>query len=182
MAEFQLRRNIEISLAVVALLWVIFLADWFMPADFRLYGLRPRRVDGLAGIVFSPFLHADFRHLLSNSGALLVLLAVALSLDRKWTAEAVAIIILCGGGGVWLFGRPNTVHIGASGVIFGLIGFLVFIGLFQRRWKTLAVSLLVAALYGGVVLTLFSYASGVSWSGHFWGFAAGVLAAWWLRK
>lgn len=182
MAELKLRRNIEIALAAVALLWVIFLTDWFLPADFRLYGLRPRRVDSLPGILFFPFLHANVQHLAGNSGVLLVLLAVSLSLNRIWTLEALVIIILGGGAGVWVFGKPNTVHIGASGVIFGLIGFLVFIGLFQRRWKTLAVSLLVAALYGGVLLTLFLYTPGISWSGHFWGFAAGVFAAWLMRK
>lgn len=182
MPEIKLRRNIEIALAVVVLIWAVFLADWFLSADLRLYGVRPRRVDGLAGIFFFPFLHADLRHLAGNSGALFVLLAMSLSLNRIWTAEALLIIVVVSGGGVWVFGKPGTVHIGASGVVFGLIGFLVFIGLFQHRWKTLIVSVLVATLYGGVALTLFRYTSGISWSGHFWGFVSGVLSAWWLRK
>ena len=181
-AETGLIRNVEVALSVVALMWAVFFLNAFLPVDFRQYGVVPRQADGLWGILCAPFLHGNLNHLLANSGPLFALLAVSLSFSRRMTAAALAAIVLIGGLGVWVFGKPHTVHIGASGVIFGLIGFLVFIGIFGRRWKTLALSLVVFFAYGGVLTTLFIHMPGVSWSSHFWGFAAGVLAAWRLGR
>ena len=121
----KVRQNLQTALAAVTILWLVFFIDFASPMDLRLYGLRPRHLDSLAGIVFMPFLHADLRHLIANSGILFVLLAVSLSFSRKLTFGALWIIILVGGGLVWLSGKEGTIHIGASGVIFGLIGFLM---------------------------------------------------------
>ena len=104
-----------------------------------------------------------------------------MSYNRKLTLEAVAFIGLAGGGLVWVFGSANSVHIGASGIIFGLIGFLLFLGVFRREWKTMIISLVVLVFYGGTLLSLLVYIPGVSWSGHFFGFCAGVVAAWLAR-
>ena len=82
---------------------------------------------------------------------------------------------------VWLVGRPETVHIGASGVIFGLIGYLMFLGLFRRNWKAVIISVVVTLFYGGALYSFLVYVPGISWSGHFFGFLSGVLAAWWVR-
>ncbi len=128
-----------------------------------------------------PFLHANATHLGANSGALVVLLTVSFTYSRIMTLEAITTIIFAGGLGVWIFGHPQTVHIGASGVIFGLIGFLLFIGIFRREWKAFFFSLLSFFLYGGALLSLLVYVPGISWSAHFWGFGSGVLAAWWMR-
>jgi membrane associated rhomboid family serine protease len=157
------------------------MADVFLSADLRLYGIRPRHIDGLWGIAFSPFLHGDTRHLIANTGALFVLLVVSLSFSRKLTMIAIVSIALVGGGLVWVFGGSNTVHIGASGIIFGLIGFLMFVGIFRREWKALVVSLIVLFFYGGALYSLLVYVPGVSWTGHFFGFLSGVLTAWWTR-
>lgn len=178
----DLFRNVQAALLVVALVWAVFFLNAVFPVDFRRYGVVPRQADGLWGIILAPFLHGSLNHLVANSGPLFALLAVSLSFSRGITAAALAVIVLIGGFGVWVFGKPHTVHIGASGVIFGLIGFLVFIGIFGRRWKTLVLSLVVFFAYGGVLMTLFIYMPGVSWSSHFWGFAAGVMAAWWLSR
>jgi membrane associated rhomboid family serine protease len=83
-----------------------------------------------------------------------------------------------GGLAVWLFGSASAIHIGASGVVFGLVGYLLFIGLFRREWVALAVSAAVFFFYGGALLSLLQLTPGVSWSSHFYGFLAGVLAAW----
>ncbi len=178
----KLSRNFKTASLALAVLWIVFLANYLLPVDLRLYGIRPRRIDGLSGILFSPFLHVNLRHLIANSFALFFLLFLSLSLDKKMTGLALIIIILLGGGGVWLFGRPHTVHIGASGVIFGLLGFMLFAGIFQRRWKALFFSLAVFLLYGGLLLTLLVQRPGVSWTGHFFGFLAGVAAAWATRS
>lgn len=166
---------------MVAVLWAVFLVDRMVPLDFRAFGLRPRNTDALSGVVLSPFLHGNFQHLLGNSGALFVLLMLSLSLGRRLTFAALLIILLAGGGAVWLFGAPNTIHIGASGIIFGLLGFLLFLGIFQRRWTSLMLSAAVGVVYGGMLFSLFRYQPGVSFSGHLFGFLAGVLAAWVLR-
>jgi membrane associated rhomboid family serine protease len=174
-------KNIRIALLTVMLLWMIHVLDLLLPMDLRLYGLQPRRIDGLWGILAAPFLHGGFGHLIANSGALFVLLTVSLSFSRKLTIMAVLIIFLLGGGLVWLFGSSNTVHIGASGVIFGLMGFLMFIGIFRREWNALLLSLAVFFFYGGALLSLLIHQPGISWTGHFFGFLSGVLAASWTK-
>jgi len=177
----KIRQNIQTALTAVAILWLVFFINLALPIDLRLYGLRPRHLDSLAGILLTPFLHVDLRHLLANSGILFVLMAVSLSFSRKLTFRALWIIVLVGGGLVWLSGNEGTIHIGASGVIFGLIGFLMCLGLFRRDWKALMISLFIFLLYGGVLKMLFIYVPGVSWMGHLFGFVAGVLAAWWMK-
>lgn len=173
--------NLKIVFWIIALLWAIFFVNRFLPIDLRAYGIHPRRPDLWWGILLMPFLHGNFTHLTANSAALAGLLTVSLTYDRKLTLFAVVTITIVGGCGVFLLGSPNTVHIGASGVIFGLIGFLMFIGIFRREWKALFFSLIVCTLYGGALFSLFVYMPGISWSGHFFGFLAGVLAAYWTR-
>jgi len=177
----KIGRSIKTALAAVAILWLVYLIDYVVPLDLRLYGLRPRQLDSLAGIVFTPFLHLDLRHLIANSGVLFILLTVSLSFSRKLTFWAIGIIVLAGGGLVWATGKEGTIHIGASGVIFGLIGFLMCLGIFRRDWKALVISLAIFLLYGGALQSLFLYVPGISWTGHLFGFISGVLAAWWTR-
>jgi membrane associated rhomboid family serine protease len=181
MCGMKIRQNLQTALATVAILWLVFFINLALPMDLRLYGLRPRHLDSLVGIILTPFLHVDLRHLIANSGALFVLLTVSLSFSRKLTFRALWIIILAGGGLVWLLGKSGTIHIGASGIIFGLIGFLISLGIFRRDWKALIISLVVLLLYGGALQSLFIYVPGISWTGHLFGFLAGVLAAWWMR-
>lgn len=176
------RTNLEISLAAVSVLWAVLLADVLLPTDLRQYGIRPQDVSSLPGIVLTPFLHANLAHLIANSGALFILLLVSLSFSRRLTFQTVIIIILLSGSMVWVFGSPHTVHIGASGLIFGLIGYLLFAGLFRREWIALIVSVIVFLLYGGALLSLLTTVPGISWAGHFFGFVSGVLAAWWTRN
>jgi membrane associated rhomboid family serine protease len=177
----KVRQNLQIVLVAVAIVWLVHLLSLVLPIDFRLYGLRPRRLDGLWGIALTPFLHGGFGHLIANTSALFVLLTVSLSLSRKLTIKALLIISLLGGGLVWLFGGSNTVHIGASGIIFGLIGFLMFMGVFRREWIALVFSIAIFFCYGGALLSLLVYVPGISWTGHFFGFLSGVLAAWWTK-
>jgi membrane associated rhomboid family serine protease len=110
-----------------------------------------------------------------------VLLTISLSLGRALAWAALAIIILAGGLAVWALAAPGTVHLGASGVIFGLTGFLLFSGILRRDWKSLVASLAVLLLYGGIFFSLLVVRPGVSWSSHFFGFLAGILAAWILK-
>jgi membrane associated rhomboid family serine protease len=173
--------SLEIVIFVMALLWGIYFLNLVLPVDLRIYGIRPRSVSGLTGILFAPFLHYSIGHLLSNSLALAPLLFFSLVYSRRLTLEAVIFIALVGGMGTWLCGGRHSVHLGASGIIFGLIGYLLTIGLFRREFLALIVSLAMAFYYGWALFSLFVVLPGVSWVGHFFGFVAGVFAAWFTR-
>ena len=175
-------RNLKIAAAAVASLWLVFLINQVTALDLRLWGLRPRTIEGLPGILLAPFLHGNLYHLIANSGACFVLLALALSFNRKLAIKAVLIIVMVGGGLTWTFGNSNAVHIGASGVIFGLLAFLLSVGVLRREWSALVISAAVLVLYGGAVQSLLVYTPGTSWSGHFFGFVSGMLAAWWTKN
>ena len=178
----KIRKNLQLTLAIVSVLWLVYFIDFIAPVDLRLYGLRPRYLEGLGGILFSPFLHGNLNHLIANTGALFILLLISMSFSRKLTAIAILVIILAGGGLVWVFGHPYSIHIGCSGVIFGLLGFLLFIGIFRREKLALVVSLVIFILYGGALFSLLYYIPGISWASHFFGFLTGSLTAAWTSR
>lgn len=178
----RIGENAGIAVTCVAVLWGIFLVGLVLPFDLRSLGIHPRELRGLSGLLFAPLLHNGVSHLLANSLALATLLTISLTYSRKLTAVAVFIMALAGGGAIWLFGSSHSVHIGASGIIFGLIGYLLAIGIFRRELLALIVSLVVFAYYGWALFSLFVVLPGVSWSGHFFGFLSGILAAWLTRE
>jgi len=174
--------NADTAFYAVASLWAVYGVNAVIPVDLRQFGIRPRQLDGLWGVLFCPFLHADLAHIMANSSALFVLLALALSFSRDLAATAVFFVVVLGGGGVWLLGDAHTTVIGASGVVFGLLGFLLAAGLFRREWRALLLSVVVFFFYGGILLSLLHNKPGVSWLGHASGFVTGVLSAWWTRR
>lgn len=174
--------NCAVSLRVVLFLWAVYILNFLLPVDLRAYGIRPRYLPGLWGILACPFLHANWAHITANSTALFLLLTLALTYSRRLTYAALLGSGLLGGLAVWLLGESGTVHIGASGVIFGLIGFLIAAGFFRREWRALLYSIVVFLLYGGALTLLMERTPGVSWISHVGGFCAGVLSAWWTRK
>ncbi len=175
-------KNLKTTVCIVGVIWMVFIANFFIPYDLRYYGIKPRTIEGLWGILTMPFLHGNYAHISANTSMLFILLLVSLSFSRKLTFNAIFIIMILGGFLVWVFGTPNTVHIGASSVIFGLIGFLLFMGIFRRELKAFVFSVVVFLLYGGVLFLLMQNQKGVSWAGHFFGFVAGVVSAFKTRK
>lgn len=160
-------------------MWAVEIVDLMLPlwqAD-RL-GIRPRAADGLAGIPLSPFLHGGLGHLAANSLPFLVFGALVMIGGRGLFWGLTAFVALAGGFGVWLLAPAHTVHIGASGLIFGYLGFLLSRGLFERSigWVVIAGILLLA--YGGMIFGVLPGQSGVSWQAHLFGFLSGVVAAW----
>jgi len=180
-----LSRNVKTALTAVACLWVIFLLGiilrQFWSVDIRSFGIQPREAEGLAGILFWPFLHGNIFHLLANSFALFFLLFLSLVFFKKLTILVLGIITLVGGGAVWVFASRDTLHIGASGLIFGLIGFMISGGIFRKELKALLLAGVVLFLYGGLLLTLLVRIPGISWYGPLFGVLAGVFAAWRTR-
>lgn len=144
------------------------------------FGIRPRTVDGLWGILVAPFLHANLAHLVANTVPLLLLGWLVLLRDARHFIPVTLLAMLGAGACAWLLGAPNTVHIGASGVVFGYFGFLMLAGWFARSAASIALSLLVTVLWGGLVFGVLPGQPGISWQAHLGGFVGGVLAAKWL--
>lgn len=177
----ELRSHALILAAFVAILWAEEIVDSMLGGRLDQFGIVPRTIAGLPGILAAPFLHGGFPHLIANTSALVVLGWFVL-LRERWHFFAVsAFVIVLGGFGTWLLGA-NAIHIGASGLIFGWLGYLLFGGFFERRVSTILGSLAVALLYGGMVFGVLPSTPGVSWEMHLFGFLAGALAAWVLAR
>ncbi len=162
---------------LVALMWVSEIVD--TAADHRLdqYGIEPRDEDGLIGIPAAPFLHAGFGHLIANTVPLVMMgLAIAFAGARR-LVTVTAIVAMVSGLGTWLVAPEGTVHIGASGVVFGYATYLLSRGVFNRDLLELAIGAVVAVVWGGALLGGLLPEEGISWQGHFFGAVGGVLAA-----
>lgn len=171
----------------VALLWVMEAVDTVLGHRLDQDGIRPLQTDGLWGILWAPLLHGGWPHLIANTVPALVLgfLMTLAGMGRFITATA--IIWLLGGFGTWLIGNigaqcatitgPCTNHIGASGLIFGWLTFLIVFGFFTRTAWEIVVGVIVALVYGGILLGVVPGTPGVSWQGHLCGAVAGVVAA-----
>ena len=167
----------------VVLIWFLELIDWII-LDGALDGLgvKPRSLSGLKGILFMPFLHSGFGHLLSNTIPFIVLGALVMMSGLKTFLTVTGLSMLVAGIGVWLLGGSNSVHIGASGVVFGLFGFLLTRAYFERSISAIIIAFAVLVFYGGILWGLLPFWLGVSWLGHLFGFAGGVIAAYWVSK
>lgn len=175
----RIREELPAVIVFIAAIWLIFVFDRFLPLER--FGLIPRDVGGLVGIAAMPFLHADFGHLFNNTVPLVILLAL-LAGSRADSRLAVIMVAVLGGVLLWLFGR-DALHIGASGLVFGLAVFLIVSGILERRTVPLLVSIFVAFTYGTTLLAGISpWQQGVSWDGHLFGGIAGALVAWWLVR
>ena len=175
-------------LTFVALLYLIEIIDQLTGHSLDRNGIQPLEADGLKGILFAPLLHADWAHLLANTVTALVLGFLVTLAGMSRFVWATAIIWLVGGLGTWLIGdigscRMETVHIGASGLIFGWLAFLLVFGWLTRHIWWIITSLVVLFVYGGILLgalPVLNRCGGVSWQGHLCGAIAGLLAAYWL--
>ena len=164
----------------VALLYVIEFIDSLMNNRLDADGVRPREADGLMGIVFAPLLHAGWGHLAANTLPVLVLgFLILLSGARTWLAVT-AIVWVVGGFGTWLTGQDNSVHIGASVLIFGWLVYLIVRGFFSAKMGQIALGVLILIFYGGMLWGVFPGEQGISWQGHLFGALGGALAAWLL--
>ena len=162
----------------LSVFWVAEIIDVVLPFwGLDQYGIRPRTERGLWGILASPFLHGGFDHLIGNSVPFLILGWLTMFRERWHFALVTVMAMLLGGLGVWTFGATGSVHIGASGVIFGYLGFLLLSGFFERRFGAILVSLGVGVAYGGLAWGVLPSQPGISWEGHLFGFLAGILAA-----
>ena len=167
----------RIVLGMGAVMWVLEVIDQL--ADNRLdqYGIEPRDGDGLIGVVAAPFLHGGFDHLASNTVPFLLMGFVIAAQGAIRVLTVTAIVALVGGLGTWLIAPEHTIHIGASGIVFGYATYLISRGFFNRSALELAVGAVVALVYGSALLGGLVPEDGVSWQGHFFGAVGGILAA-----
>ena len=163
--------------ALAAIMWIVEIVDAVAGGTLDRYGIEPRDADGLAGILAAPFLHADFAHLAANSVPFLVM-GFVIALGGALRVIAVTVIVgLISGIGTWVTGPEDSVHIGASGIVFGYATYLLTRGFFSRRLLEIAVGLGIGVIWGGALLAGIEPREGISWQGHLFGAIGGVVAA-----
>ena len=172
-----MQKDLRVVVGIVAAMWIVRLVDWVLPVDLNQFGMVPRTLQGLLGIITMPFLHAGWGHLIGNTIPLCILLFILIG-SRSDYWEVLASIVVFGGLLLWCFGR-SAEHIGASGLVYGLVAFLIASGIAERKVVPIFVSLVVGFLYGTTLLSgvLPTIGSHVSWDGHLFGAIAGALTA-----
>ncbi|WP_298612020.1 rhomboid family intramembrane serine protease [uncultured Thiothrix sp.] len=178
--QHSIKQELPAVLLFVGLIWLVFALDRVLPLEQ--FGLIPRNGSHLVGIVTMPFLHGSLQHIMSNTVPLLVLLTL-LAGSRANSRTIVLSIVLLGGALLWLFGRGAALHIGASGLVFGLAVFLIVSGLLERRVIPMLIAIFVTFMYGSSLLSgILPWQPGVSWDGHLFGGIAGAVAAFFLVR
>ena len=174
----EIKTQAIILATFVAIFWLLEILDqFFFRGSLDIFGIIPHQVIGLRGILFAPFLHGDFSHLIANTVPFLILGWLVMLQETSDFFIVTGLTMLVGGLGVWLFAAPGSIHIGASILIFGYLGFLLLRGYFQRNIPSILLSILVFLLYGGTIWGVLPSRPGISWQGHLFGFLGGVLAA-----
>jgi membrane associated rhomboid family serine protease len=169
--------------AAVPVLFLIEAIDIGLGAGLDIAGgIIPRRIAGLDGILFSPFLHAGWDHLYSNAVPLILLGTFVLAAGATRFLWSTLLIMFVGGLGVWFVGDPGSVVVGASGVIFGYLGLLVMRGLVERSWWNLGVAVFIGLLYWWQLYSVFPTDQAISWQGHLFGLGGGLIAAVLFRR
>ena len=172
----RLKVNASLLLGVACLIWAVEAVNVLSGRQLTSLGILPRHLSGLIGVPLAPFIHGSVGHALVNTVPFLVLGGlVALRGTRAFVSVSV-FVILCGGAALWLFGRASY-HIGASGLIFGYLGYLIARGWYERSIGAILTALLTLFLYGGLVWGVLPSRSFISWEGHLFGMLSGVLAA-----
>ncbi len=172
---------LAIPLYFVLFLWLVFWFEVKFGVNLNKYGIYPRDLKGLRGIIFSPFIHGDIKHLYHNSIPLFVLFFSLYYFYRKIALKIFIYGTLITGILTWSFARKSF-HIGASGIVYLLFSFIFFSGIIRKNYRLIAVSLMVIFLYGSMVWYLLPIKEGVSWEGHLSGFIVGLAFAFYYRK
>lgn len=184
MPQNQIKYNskaLYIPVLTIIIIWIIYVIEIKFKLNFNSLGIYPKTVKGLRGILFSPFIHSDIKHLLNNSVPLFVMLWCLYYFYYKIANKVLILGTILTGLLTWLIGRPSF-HIGASGVIYLLVSFIFFSGIFRKYYRLIALSLAVVFLYGGMVWYILPVEERISWEGHLAGFLVGLLFAFIFRR
>ena len=172
------RPGLGVLLTLVVLAWGVEVLDVLIFKDLDRFGIRPRQVNGLPGVVLSPWLHVGWGHLIANTLTFLGLGLVVLYAEGRRFIGTTLMLVILSGLGTWLIGRGNSVHVGASGLIYGYFGYLLGRAFWERRLGWAIVGILVGVIYGGMIWGVVPTEGRVSWEGHLAGFVTGV----WLGR
>ena len=175
----EVRENATLLGGALALMWALEIVDFLIfGGALDALGVRPRSLQGLWGVLMAPLLHGGFGHLMANSAPFFLLGALSMVRRRMDFFVVTAASALTAGLGTWLIGAGNSVHIGASGVVFGYLGFLLGRGWYERRPSAIALSVAVGLGFGGMLWGLVPHLqAGISWEGHLFGFLGGLACA-----
>ena len=173
--------SLKFSAIVLIIIWSVKIFEIVFDYDFTEYGVLPRKFNGLIGILFSPLIHSDVNHLLSNSLPVIILCLLIFNFYSQIARKILIYLYFISGLWLWCIGRESF-HIGASGLIYAMASFLFFSGILRKNSQLSAVALLVIFIYGGLFWGLFPIHKNVSWEGHLTGFIAGILVSFIFRK
>ncbi len=179
MSKQQFKFSNSVIIFPVLMLLSVWLVFWYQTTinyGIKSYGIRPHKIEGLLGIVTSPFLHGDLNHLYNNSFPLLILSLALFYFYNKIAWKVIGFGVLLSGFLTWLIGSSGN-HIGASGLIYVLFSFIFFKGIFAKHYRLIALSLVVIFLYGSMIWYVFPIKQGMSWEGHLGGLITGLLFA-----
>ena len=174
-------KSLKFSAIILIIIWSVKLFEIVFDYDFTEYGVLPRNFNGLKGILFSPLIHSDVNHLLSNSLPVIILCVLIFNFYNQIAKKIFIYLYFISGLWLWCIGRESF-HIGASGLIYAMASFLFFSGILRKNSQLSAVALLVIFIYGGLFWGLFPIHKNVSWEGHLTGFIAGILVSFIFRK
>ncbi len=177
----RLRIAFAVALSFILLLWMVKLGEYLGGLDFTRFGIYPRRAGGLAGVLFAPFIHSSFAHLFANTAPIIVIGTMLLYGYPRAAKVLLPVVYLGGGIAVGLFAR-EAYHIGASGLAFGMLFFVFTIGAIRWERRTIALSLVVFFLYGGMIWGVLPVARDVSFESHLSGALIGIVLAILLRR
>lgn len=177
----KLLSSILFPVCFIILLWVIKTSELIFSVSFSHFGLLPRKLSGLTGIITAPLIHSNFSHLFSNTFPLLLLGIGILYFYPKSAFKVFSYVYIIPGIFVWLLGRP-AYHLGASGLIYGFVSFLFFSGIIRRDTRSIALALIVTFLYGSIIWGVIPQDSGISWEYHLFGALTGIVCAIFFRK
>lgn len=176
----DLIRAIKNSALLVAVLWAVHIYSELSHVDLRYWGIYPREADGLLGIFTAPLIHGSWEHLFSNSAPLFVSMVIIHYFYQRVAMSSFILIYILTGIAVWFFGR-SVYHIGASGIVYGLIAFIFWSGVFRRNIKSIVLSLIVTIMYVGYLEGIVPFQEGISWESHLMGLLVGVIISFLLK-
>jgi membrane associated rhomboid family serine protease len=172
------RPEFGLLLSMVMTAWAIEFIDFVLPLELDRFGIIPRELSGLPGIFFSPWLHGDWQHLIANTLTFFGLGLIVLVAEGKRFLSTTFVLVLISGLGTWIIGRENSVHIGASGLIYGYFGYILGRAIWEGRLSWIVIGIVVGTIYGGMIWGIRPTNSPISWEGHL----AGLLVGGWLGK
>ena len=177
----KLLRVFIIPILFVSIICLVKLIEFQFNLSFINYGVYPQKINGLKGVLFSPFIHKDLTHLINNSYPILILGGLLFSVYKKIASEIFIWLFFISGFWLWIIGRP-VFHIGASGMIYALASFLCISGIIRKNPRLAAISMIIIFLYGSMIWGIFPTKESISWEGHLAGFLAGILVAVFYRN